>query len=163
VALKEGHHPTADYMRELRRSLPSQFPGTDFYFLPADMVTQILNFGMPAPIDIQIEGADVESNRLVGDRILAELQHVPGIVDARMQQRFDYPKLHVTVDRTRAAEAGFTPRDVANSMLVSLSGSFQVNPTFFLNRQNGVSYNLVAQTPQYAIQRLQDLQNIPLT
>ena len=163
VALKEGHRPTADYVRTLRRGLRSEFPGTDFYFLPADMVTQILNFGLPAPIDIQIEGPNVETNREVADRMLAQLQHVPGIVDARIQQRFDYPKLHVTVDRTRAAEAGLTPRDVANSMLVSLSGSFQVAPTFFLNRQNGVNYNLVEQTPQYDIQTLQDLQNIPLT
>ena len=163
VSLKEGHRPTAEHVRRLRQQLPAQFPGTTFYFLPADIVTQILNFGLPAPIDIQIEGADVEGNREVADHILDQLRQVPGVVDTRIQQRFDYPKLHITVDRTRAAEAGFTPRDVANSMLVSLSGSFQVTPSFFLNRQNGVNYNLVEQTPQYAIQSLQDLQSIPIT
>jgi CzcA family heavy metal efflux pump len=163
VSLGEHHRPTADYIRDLRRNLPAQFPGVTFYFLPADIVTQILNFGLPAPVDIQIDGADVEGNRAVADRILEQLRHVPGVTDARIQQDFDYPKFHITVDRTRAAEGGYTPHDVANSLLVSLSGSFQVTPTFFLNWQNGVNYNLVEQTPQYAIQSLQDLQNIPIT
>jgi multidrug efflux pump subunit AcrB len=163
VSLDEYHHPTADYIRDLRRSLPAEFPGVTFYFLPADIVTQILNFGLPAPVDIQIDGADVQSNRAVGDRILEQIRQVPGVTDARMQQEFDYPKFHIAIDRTKAAEGGYTPRDLANSMLVSLSGSFQVNPTFFLNWQNGVSYNLVEQTPQYAIQSLQDLQNIPIS
>jgi len=163
VSLKEDHHPTADYMRILRRELPTQYPGVTFYFLPADIVTQILNFGLPAPVDIQIDGADLERNRQVAGRIYNQLRGVPGIVDLRIQQKFDYPKLHVAVDRTKAAEGGFTPRDVANSLLVSLSGSFQVTPTFFLNWQNGVNYNLVEQTPQYAIQSLPDLQNIPIT
>ena len=126
-------------------------------------MTQILNFGLPAPVDIQIDGADVESNRAVADRMLEQIRHVPGITDARMQQDFDYPKFHIDIDRTKAAEGGYTPRDVANSLLVSLSGSFQTTPTFFLNWQNGVNYNLVEQTPQYAIQSLQDLQNIPIT
>ncbi len=146
-----------------RQQLPAQFPGVTFYFLPADIVTQILNFGLPAPIDIQIDGADVESNRVVADRMLEELRRVPGIADLRVQQQFDYPKFHIALDRTKAAEGGFTPRDVASSLLISLSGSFQITPTFFLNWQNGVNYNLVEQTPQYAIQSLQDLQNIPIT
>jgi len=163
VSLEEHHHPTADYQRELRKRLPAEFPGVTFYFLPADIVTQILNFGLPAPVDIQIDGADIEGNRAVADRILGEIRRVPGITDARMQQNFDYPKFHVSVDRTKAAEGGYTPRDVASSLLVSLSGSFQVTPTFFLNWQNGVNYNLVEQTPQYAIQSLQDLQNIPIS
>ena len=163
VSLAESHHPTADYIRDLRKNLPGQFPGVTFYFLPADIVTQILNFGLPAPVDIQIDGADVQSNRAVANRILQQIRRVPGVTDARIQQDFDYPKFHIAIDRTKAAEGGYTPRDVANSLLVSLSGSFQVTPTFFLNWQNGVSYNLVEQTPQYAVQSLQDLQDIPIT
>ena len=163
VSLAESHHPTADYIRDLRKNLPGQFPGVTFYFLPADIVTQILNFGLPAPVDIQMDGADVQSNRAVANRILQQLRRVPGVTDARIQQDFDYPKFHIAIDRTKAAEGGYTPRDVANSLLVSLSGSFQVTPAFFLNWQNGVSYNLVEQTPQYAVQSLQDLQDIPIT
>ena len=163
VSLKENHGPTAQYVRELRKKLPADFPGNTFYFLPADMVTQILNFGLPAPIDIQIEGADIQGNRQVADKILSEIGNVPGIADARIQQNFDYPKFHIDVDRTKAAGGGFTQRDVATSLLVSLSGSFQTTPTFFLNWQNGVNYNLATQTPQYRIQSLQDLRNMPIT
>jgi multidrug efflux pump subunit AcrB len=163
VSLKENHRPTADYVRELRKKLPAEFPGSTFYFLPADIVTQILNFGLPAPIDIQIEGANVQANREIADKILSEIRQVPGIADARIQQNFDYPKFDVAVDRTKAAGGGYTARDVANSLLVSLSGSFQTTPTFFLNWQNGVSYNMATQTPQYKIQSLQDLQNMPIT
>jgi len=163
VSLNENHHPTAAYMRQLRKQLPAQFPGATFYFLPADITTQILNFGLPAPVDIQIEGSDTEGNRRVADKILAELRQVPGIADPHMQQPFDYPQYEVAIDRTKATQAGFSERDVANSMLNSLSGSFQISPMFFLNYQNGTSYNLVAQTPQYAVQSLQDLQNIPIT
>jgi multidrug efflux pump subunit AcrB len=163
VSLKADHRPTADFVQELRGDLPHQFPGTTFYFLPADMVTQILNFGAPAPIDIQIDGADVESNRQLADQILAELRHVPGIADLRIQQAFDYPTLQVAVDRTKAAQGGLTQSDVANSMLNSLSGSFQISPMYFLNWQNGVNYNMVTQTPQYLVQSIQDLQNIPVT
>ena len=162
VTLKEGHRPTADHMRALRRRLPQEFPGVTFYFVPADIVTQILNFGLPAPIDVQIEGNDLEGNRQVANRMLDELRQVPGLTDLRIQQNFDYPKLQVTVDRTKAAGAGFTPRDVANSVLLSLSGSNQVSPSYFLNWQNGVSYSLITQAPQYSIQSLEDLQNIPL-
>jgi multidrug efflux pump subunit AcrB len=163
VSLKEGHRPTVDYVRQLRRDLSQEFPGATFYFLPADMVSQILNFGIPSPVDIQIDGADVEGNRKVADQILSELRHVPGIVDARVQQQFDYPDLNVSIDRTKAVQAGFTERDVANNLLNTLSGSFQITPMFFLNWENGVSYNLVAQTPQYDIQSLHDLRNIPLS
>ena len=163
VSLKPRHRPTADYVRILRQALPIEFPGVTFYFLPADIVTQILNFGQPAPIDIQIEGADVQGNRKVANRMLNELRRVPGLVDLRIQQRFDYPKFDVAVDRTKAGQGGFTIRDVAGSLLVSLSGSFQTTPTFFLNWQNGVSYNLATQTPQYRIESLQDLQNIPIS
>ena len=163
VSLKPGHRPTADYVRALRQTLPAEFPGVTFYFLPADIVTQIINFGLPAPIDIQVEGADVQGNRRVADAMLNDLRQVPGLVDLRIQQRFDYPKFDVAIDRTKAAQGGFTARDLAGSLLVSLSGSFQTTPSFFLNWQNGVSYNLATQTPQYRIQSLHDLQNIPLT
>ena len=145
------------------RGWPAEFPGNTFYFLPADIVTQILNFGLPAPIDIQIEGADIQDNRQIADKILNEIRQVPGVADPRIQQNFDYPKFHVDVDRTKAAGGGFTQRDVATSLLVSLSGSFQTTPTFFLNWQNGVNYNLATQTPQYRIQSLQDLQSMPIT
>ena len=163
MSLKENHRPTAQYVRELRTKLAAEFPGNTFYFLPADIITQILNFGLPAPIDIQIEGADIQSNRQIADKILNEIREVPGIADPRIQQNFDFPKFHVDVDRTKAAGGGFTQRDVATSLLVSLSGSFQTTPTFFLNWQNGVNYNLATQTPQYRIQSLQDLQNMPIT
>ncbi len=163
VSLKSDHRPTADYVRILRQKLPAEFPGATFYFLPADIVTQIINFGLPAPIDIQIDGADVQGNRTVAEQMLNELRQVPGLTDLRIQQRFDYPRFDVIVDRTKAGQAGFTTRDLANSLLVSLSGSFQVTPTFFLNWQNGVNYNLATQTPQYRIQSLQDIQNIPIS
>jgi multidrug efflux pump subunit AcrB len=162
VSLKEKHHPTADYVQRLREKLPREFPGTTFYFLPADIVTQVLNFGQPAPIDVQIEGSDIDANREVAARMLQEIIKVPGVADAHIQQAFDYPAFDITVDRTKAAQAGYTERDVANSLLNSLSGSFQITPMFFLNWQNGVSYNLATQTPQYAVQSLQDLQNTPL-
>ncbi len=163
VSLKEKHHPTADYERTLRTSLPRNYPGTTFYFLPADIMTQILNFGLPAPIDIQIDGPDIAGNSRVADTMLNELTHVRGITDLRIQQQSDYPKFHIAVDRTKAAQGGFTERDIANSMLISLSGSFQVTPMFYLNPQNGVSYNLATQTPQYDIQSRQDLENIPIS
>jgi CzcA family heavy metal efflux pump len=163
VSLQPKHHRTADYVRTLREELPREYPGVTFYFLPADIVTQTLNFGLPAPIDIQIEGADLAGNQRVADQMLTELRQVRGITDLRIQQQEDYPKLHIDVDRTKALQAGYTERDVANSMLVSLSGSFQVTPMFYLNPKNGVSYNLVVQTPQYDIQSGQDLQNIPLS
>jgi multidrug efflux pump subunit AcrB len=163
VSLKPQHRPTADYVRALRQKLPEEFSGVTFYFLPADIVTQIINFGLPAPIDVQIEGADIQGNRRMADKMLSELREVPGLVDLRIQQRFDYPTFEVAVDRTKAAQGGFTVRDLAGSLLVSLSGSFQTTPTFFLNWQNGVNYNLATQMPQYRIQSLQDLANIPVS
>src|SRR5256712_28063 len=163
VSLKAGHRPTADYVGALRRTLPQEFPAATFYWLPADIVTQIINFGLPAPIDIQIEGANIQGNRRVADKMLNELRQVPGLADLRVQQRFDYPRFDVAVDRTKAAQGGFTERDLASSLLVSLSGSFQTTPTFFLNWQNGVTYNVATQTPQYRIQSLYDIQNIPIS
>jgi multidrug efflux pump subunit AcrB len=163
VSLREKHHATADYVRDLRRDLPREFPSTTFSFLPADMVTQILNFGLPAPIDIQIDGADIEHNRLVANQILSEIRAVPGIVDPRIEQAFDYPKFDIQVDRTKAAQGGYTERDVASNVLNSLSGSFQITPMFFLNYENGVNYSFVEQPPQYEIRSIQDLENIPLS
>ncbi len=163
VSLKENHTPTADYVRKLRSELPRQFPGTIFYFLPSDIVTQILNFGLPSPIDVQVEGADVAGNRVVLTKILGELRHVPGLVDLRIQQPDDYPVLDVAVDRTKAAQGGYTERDVGTSVLNILGGSTQLSPQFFLNPKNGVTYNIVAQTPQYQISSLTDLRNIPIS
>src|SRR5262249_44822350 len=139
VSLAKKHRPTNDYARELRRILPGEFAGVTFYFPPADMIGQILNFGLPAPIDIQIAGNDVVANKEFAENLLTQLRQVPGTADLRVHQVFDQPKLHLWVDRTKAAESGFTQLDVAQSMLVSLSGSFQTTPTFWLDPRNGVS------------------------
>jgi CzcA family heavy metal efflux pump len=163
VSLTRGHRPTEGYVRKIRAALNQEFPGVTFYTLPADMTTQILNFGLPAPIDIQINGNDIEDDRKVADKMLDQVRRVPGIVDARIQQRFDYPYFQVTVDRTKAQQNGLTEQNVATSVLDTLSGSFQTAPMFFLNWKNGVNYNLAAQAPQYDIQSLQDLQNLPVT
>jgi multidrug efflux pump subunit AcrB len=162
VSLRKDHHPTAGYIRELREKLPREFPGATFYFLPADIVTEILNFGLPAPIDIQIEGNNAQVNHDIAEKILPELHQVPGLADLHIQQPIDYPTLDVAVDRTKALQAGYREIDVASSVLNSLSGSFQVTPMFFVNWTNGVDYNLVTQTPQYRIQSIKDVQNIPI-
>ena len=162
VSLRKDHHPTTGYIKELREKLPAEFPGVEFYFLPADIVTQILNFGLPAPIDLQIEGSNVQSSHEVAEKMLVQLHQVPGLTDLHIQQPLDYPTLDVNVDRTKASQAGYTERDIASSVLNSLSGSFQVTPMFFVNWGNGVSYNLVAQTPQYRLQTVKDIQNIPI-
>ena len=163
VSLTPDHRPTAGYVRRLRRDLPARFPGVTFYFLPADMITQILNFGLPAPLDIQITGADIPHDRQVADDILQRVRNVPGVVDARIQQRFDYPDLEIDVDRTRALQAAFTERDVATSVLNALSGSSQTSPMFFLNERNGVNYTMALMAPQYDEQSLRDLENISVT
>ncbi|HXY14004.1 MAG TPA: efflux RND transporter permease subunit [Terriglobales bacterium] len=163
VSLKEGHSSTADYVHDLRLSLARQFPGTTFSFLPADIVSQILNFGLPSPIDIQVVGNNLGANREYASRLLTRLRKIPGTVDVRIQQPFDQPYLHVNVDRTKAQQVGYTERDVANNLLISLSGSFQTTPEFWLDPKNGVEYSIATQTPQYRIQSLQDLQNVPVT
>jgi multidrug efflux pump subunit AcrB len=163
VSLKADHRPTADYVRTLRKDLPRQFPGTTFYFLPSDIVTQILNFGLPAPIDVQIDGPDVVDNRVVLNKILSQMRQVPGLVDLRVQQPNDYPVLDLSVDRTKAEQGGYTERDIGASVLNILGGSTQLSPQFFLNPSNGVIYNIVAETPQYKISSLSDLRNIPLS
>ncbi len=162
VSLKPNHRPTDDYVRELREKLPREFPGTVFYMLPADIVTQILNFGLPSPIDIQVTGNDVQASRQFAARILPQLQRIPGAVDLHVHQVFDEPKLFLNVDRTKAAQSGFTQIDLARNLLTSLSGSFQTQPTFWLNPVNGVNYSIVTQTPQYRIQSIQDLRNTPI-
>jgi len=163
VSLKEDHTPTADFVRTLREKLPREFPGTTFYFLPSDIVTQILNFGLPAPIDVQIEGTDDTGNRAVATKMIEQLRQVPGLVDIRLQQPNDYPVLNVSVDRTKASQGGYTALNVGSSALNILSGSTQLTPQFYLNYRNGVEYNIVAMSPQYNIQSLQALQNIPIT
>ncbi|MDE3165200.1 MAG: efflux RND transporter permease subunit, partial [Acidobacteriota bacterium] len=162
VTLSENHRPTEEYVRELRAALPREFPGTSFYFLPDDIVSQILNFGLPAPIDVQIVGNNIYANRDLADRVMDEMRRIPGIADLRIQQVFDQPKLHVVTDRVKAAQSGYTQADVAGSLLISLSGSFQTQPTYWLNPENGVSYNVVTQTPQYAAESLDELRNISL-
>ena len=161
--LSRDHHPTEKYVRDLRIKLAHDFPGVTFYFLPADIVSQILNFGLPAPIDIQILGRNLAANRAFADNLLNRLKYVPGTVDLRIQQEFDQPRLHIEVDRTKAQQIGYSARDVAQNLLISLSGSFQTTPTFWLDPRTGVSYNIAAQTPQYRVDTLQDLENIPVT
>jgi multidrug efflux pump subunit AcrB len=131
--------------------------------LPVDMVTQILNFGLPAPIDIQIIGANLGENRKIADRLLKDVSYVPGVADLRIQQPFNNPRLFVDVDRSRAQDIGFTQRDIVGSLLVATSGSYQTSPTFWLDPRNGVSYNIASQSPQYNLDTLSDLQNIPIT
>ncbi|MBV9309058.1 MAG: efflux RND transporter permease subunit, partial [Acidobacteriaceae bacterium] len=162
-SLGEDHRPSAEYVRDLRAKLPPQFPSVLFYFLPADLVSQILNFGLPAPIDIQVMGANLEANRDFADRLLEQLKFIPGATDLRIQQPFNQPKLFLNINRTKAEEVGYTAREVAGNVLVSLSGSFQTAPTFWLNPRTGVSYNIVAQSPQYDVNSLGDLRNIPMT
>jgi len=162
VSLRQNHSPVADYVRDLRVLLPQRFPGVTFYFLPADIVTQILDFGLPSPIDIQVEGSDVVASQQIAEKLMAKMRQVPGLVDLRVQQPLDYPTLDVAVDRVKALQAGYTEQNVANSALNALSGSFQITPLFFMNWKNGVNYNLVAQTPQYRFQSINDLLNIPL-
>ncbi|MGH9142986.1 MAG: efflux RND transporter permease subunit, partial [Vicinamibacterales bacterium] len=163
VSLGKGHRPTAAYIHDLRMSLPKRFPGVTFSFVPADIVTQILNFGLPAPIDIQVVGRNIAANRVFAGRLVSKLAQVSGIADLRVQQEFNQPRLHLNVDRTRAAQLGLTQRDVATNLLISLSGSSQTTPTWWLNPATGVSYAVATQTPQYRVASLQDLGNIPLT
>ena len=162
VELAHNHHPTDDYVRDLRSKLAHDFPGITFYNLPVDIVTQILNFGLPAPIDIKIVGRNLVGNRYFAENLMNRLKFVPGMVDLRIQQPFNYPKLHIDVDRTKADQVGYTQRDVAQNLLIALSGSFQTAPSFWLDPRTGVSYSITTQTPQYRVNSLQDLENIPV-
>jgi multidrug efflux pump subunit AcrB len=163
IKLKEGHRPTIEYVQVLREQLPRAFPGMTFAFLPADIVSQILNFGAPAPIDLQIRGADLNANFAYANKLLGRIRRIPGIADARIQQSPNNPSLNIDVDRTRAQYVGLTERDVTNSLVVNLAGSAQVAPTYYLNPDNGVSYSIVMQTPQYQIDSLSALETLPIT
>jgi multidrug efflux pump subunit AcrB len=163
IKLAEDHRPTREYIRGLREELPARFPGTTFSFLPADIIGQILNFGAPAPIEVQIRGPHLDANFAYAEKLLYRLRHVPGLVDARIQQSLSAPAFDVDVDRTRAQYVGVTERDVTNSMVVDLAGSSQVQPTFWLNPDNGVNYSVVIQTPEYQMDSLDALRNLPIT
>ena len=163
VSLNEKHHPTADYVRRLREILPRAFPGATFSFLPADIISQILNFGSPAPLDLQVAGPNEQANQAYSLELLRRMKSIRGVADARMQQSSDNPQLRVDVDRARMAAYGLKELDVTNSVTTSLAGSLQTAPVFWLNPKNGVSYPVVAQTPEYAVDSLSGLQNIPVT
>ena len=163
VQLSAKHHPTDDYVQQLRGVLAREYPGVTFYVLPVDIVTQILNFGLSAPIDIQLVGPNLYGNRAVAEKMLNEVRYVPGATDARIQQPFDYPNFTVNVDRTRAQSLGFSQKDVAQSVLVALSGSFQTTPSFYLDPRNNVSYNVAVQTPQYRLDSMSALESLPVT
>jgi multidrug efflux pump subunit AcrB len=162
VELKKDHRPTAAYVEKLRAVLAHDYPGVSFYMLPVDIVTQILNFGLTAPIDIQIVGPNLAANRELAEKMLDEVRNVPGAADTRIQQPFNAPTLTVDVDRTRAQSMGLTQKDVAQSLLVSLSGSFQTSPSFYLDPRNGVTYNVATQTPQYKLDSIGALRSIPV-
>ncbi|MBV8923965.1 MAG: efflux RND transporter permease subunit [Bradyrhizobium sp.] len=163
IKLREGHRPTEEYVKAMREQLPKAFPGMTFAFLPADIVSQILNFGAPAPIDLQVRGANLDANFAYASKLLGRIRRIPGIADARIQQSPSNPTFNIDVDRTRAQYVGLTERDVTNSLVVNLAGSSQVAPTYYLNPDNGVSYSIVMQTPQYQIDSLNALQALPLT
>jgi multidrug efflux pump subunit AcrB len=163
VTFTVNHHKTAQYVHDLRISLAKQFPGVTFSFLPSDIVSQILNFGLPAPIDIQILGNDLAANQVYANSLLNQVRYVSGIADARIQQPFDQPYMHLSVDRTKAQEVGFNTQAIAQNVLISLGGSFQTSPTYWLDPKNRVSYQVSTQTPQYRVSSLQDLANMPIT
>ena len=164
VQLKEVRgKPTGMYINELREKLPQRFPGVQFFFQPADIVTQILNFGTPAPIDVEVTGMNQRGNYLVAEKLASEFRHIPGAVDVHVQQAFDNPTLYMEIDRARAQSVGMQSRDVAQNVLVSLSSSFQTAPAFWLDPKNGVEYNVAVQEPQYRVDSYQSLQNTPIS
>jgi len=162
ISLKDGHRPTSDFIRTLRSELPQAFPGVTFSFPPADIVSQILNFGAPAPIDVQIRGGHLPADYAYADQLLRKIRHIPGIVDARIQQSQGNPQIDLEVDRTHALLQGVTERDVTNSLVVHMAGSGQVSPTYWLNASNGVEYPIVLQTPQYRLDTLASLAELPV-
>ncbi len=163
IALRAEHAPTAQYIRILREVLPKRFPDTTFSFPPADIVSQILNFGSPAPIDIQIRGGKLAEDFVYAGQLLAKIRQVPGVVDARIQQSRSRPAFDIRLDKTRAQELGISTRDVTNSMVINMAGSSQVSPTYWLNPANGVTYPIVLQTPQYQLDSLSALANLPIS
>ena len=163
VSLNQEHHrPTADYVKKLREDLPLNFPGTEFFFQPADIVSQILNFGLPSPIDVQVVGKDLNGNYAIAEQIANRMRHVPGAVDVHVQQLMNEPAIDLNIDRTRAKEIGLDQQDVAHNLLVSLSGSFQTTPSYWLNPENGVTYNVAVETPDYRMDSVQALMNTPM-
>jgi multidrug efflux pump subunit AcrB len=163
VTFGVNNHQTAKYVHDLRINLPKQFPGVTFSFLPSDMVTQILNFGLPSPIDIQVVGTDLQGNQVFANNLLNQVKYVSGIADARIQQPFDEPYIHLWMERTKAQEIGYNGAAVAQNVLISLGGSFQTAPTYWLDPKNRNSYDISTQTPQYRVDTLQDLANMPIT
>jgi multidrug efflux pump subunit AcrB len=163
VTMAPNHQPTEGYVDQLRLTLPKQFPGVTFAFLPSDIVTQILNFGLPAPIDIQVVGQDLAGNHAWANQVLEQVRSVPGTADLRIQQPFNEPYLTMRIERTKSQELGFSAQEIAQNVLISLGGSFQTSPTFWVDPKTGVSYNIETQTPQYRADTLQDLVNIPVT
>jgi multidrug efflux pump subunit AcrB len=163
IELKEGHRPTAAYIRELRDELPAAFPNAQFYFQPADLVTQILNFGVPSQIDVQVQGRDRAANAEIAKDIAKKIADVPGIVDAHVQQELDAPEMFYTIDRTRAQELGLNVNQIANDINISLSSSEQVSPNFWTDPKNGVPYFMAVQTPEYRLHDKNDLDNIPIS
>jgi multidrug efflux pump subunit AcrB len=163
VNLNEGHQPTADFVRVLRTKLAATYPSATFSFLPADMITQILNFGLPSPIDVQIVGFNVAANRAFANTLIQKLHGVAGAVDLHIHQSGDYPQFNVDVDRTKAQLVGLTEQTVASNMLVSLSGSFQTSPSFWVDPKSGTQYQVASQTPQFRLENLNDLGNTPLS
>jgi CzcA family heavy metal efflux pump len=163
ITLNDNHSPTADYVRTLREKLPRSFPAVTFSFPPPDITSQILNFGNPAPLDVQVTGTNREATEAFALRILRQIREIPGLVDARMQQSSNMPKLRVEADRSRMAQLGLTERDVTNALGTALAGTSQQAPNFFLNPKNNVSYEMQAQTPEYRMDSLEALQNLPVT
>jgi multidrug efflux pump subunit AcrB len=163
VQLAAKHHPTEAYVNTLRRVLARDYPGVTFYELPVDIVTQILNFGLAAPIDIQIVGPNLDGDRELAEKMLDEVRYQTGVADARIQQPFNDPNMTVDVDRTRAQELGLTQQNVTQSLLVALSGSFQTSPNFYLDPRNGVTYNIAVQAPQYRMDTMASLNSLPVT
>jgi multidrug efflux pump subunit AcrB len=163
VSLGDDHHPTIDYVRTLRQRLAQRYPGVTFSFLPADMVGQILNFGSPAPIDVQVSGRDPDVTAKIANDLYGQLKRVPGLVDLRLQQALNLPQINVNVDRTRASLVGLTQQDVASNLLTALAGSSQVSPTFWVDPKTGISYTIATQAPQYRLDTLQALQTLPIT
>jgi multidrug efflux pump subunit AcrB len=163
IALKEDHHPSESYIRKLRTMLADRFPATTFAFLPADIVTQTLNFGLPSPIDVQVSGLNTDANRVVANNLLQKFRDIPGAVDLRVQQAYDYPTMNVDVDRTKARQLGLTQQNIASNVLVSLSGSFQTTPSFWTDPKTGTQYNVVAQSPQSQLASINSLATTPIT
>lgn len=162
LSLKEGHRPTDEFVSLLRAELPKRFPGTEFFFQPADIVTQILNFGLPAAIDVQFTGQNLAANAVLAAELTRKIREIPGAVDAHVHQRNDLPALNLTMDRSRLQQLGLTASNVGQNVLISLSGSSQTAPAFWLNPQNGVVYNIAVQTPQYKVDSLDALLNLPV-